>query len=408
VPLTRRQIYRRRRITVFGGLATVLAAGLYLPLTLLAPLQSETAQVAPWQAPVTEAPTLSFPNYGASAIGAVGWPGTLAASGSEEPLPVASISKVITSLVVLEAKPLGPTDAGPEISFTSTDVQLYRSYLADNGKVSPVRAGLVLTQQQVMQLTLVASANNYTASLVNWAFGSEAAYVEAARGWLDRHGLTNTTMADATGMSPNNRSTATDLVELAKIALADPTVSAMVATQHISIPGVGEIKNTNELLGLDGVRGIKTGTLDEAGACLLFAADYQVGSETVTIVGVMLGGKTHPKLNVDIQALLATAKLGFHEVQLAVAGEEVARYSSDWGDESAVVATASASVVLWGDTPIHRFIDTVPITLEEAGTDVGKLSFAVGSRTIEVPIELSSSIDDPGAWWRLTHPTELF
>lgn len=408
MPLTRRQILRRRRVTVFGGLAVVLATGFYLPFTLLAPLNAENAQVLGWQAPVTLAPELAFPGYGAAAIGAIGWPGTLAASGSADAVPIASISKVITALVVLDAKPLGPDEAGPEISFTSADSQLYNHYLAQNGKVEPVRAGLVLTQQQVMELTLVASANNYTASLVNWAFGSESAFVDAARVWLDANGLTNTTMVESTGISPENRATAADLIELAKIALADPTVSRMVSTTHISIPRVGEIDNTNELLGLDGVRGIKTGTLDEAGACLLFAADYTVGTETVTVVGVMLGGKDHPSLDRDIQSLLATAKTGFHEVRLATAGEEVATYAADWGDKSTVVATADSSIIVWSDTPITRFVDVRPVTLENSGVDVGKLTFAVGGRTIEVPIELTTTIDDPGAWWRLTHPDELF
>jgi len=386
----------------------VLATGFYLPFTLLAPLHAETAQVQGWEAPVTAAPELVWPNYGATAIGAIGWDGSLATSGSGEALPIASLSKVITSLVVLDAHPLAVGEEGPQITTTANDVRLYSSYLADNGKVEPVRAGLVLTQHQLLQLTLVASANNYTATLVNWAFGSEADYVVAARAWLDKHGLTNTSMADATGMSPNNRATATDLVELGKIALAHPLVSQIVATTHISIGGVGEIDNTNELLGIDGVRGIKTGTLDEAGACLLFAADYVVGTETVTVVGVMLGGKNHPSLDRDIQALLATAQVGFHQVTLVTTGDSIASYKTDWGDKSAVVATADSSIVVWSDTPISRFVDLQPVTLATAGTDVGAVTFTVGARTIEVPIELTTTIDDPGAWWRLSHPDELF
>ncbi len=408
MPLTRRQILRRRRITVFGGLGLVLAAGFYLPFTLLAPLHAETAQVQSWQAPVTVAPELAFPGYGATAVGAVGWDGPLAVSGSTDALPIASISKVVTSLVVLDAHPLAVGEEGPSVTTTASDVSLFHSYLARNGKVEPVRAGLTLSQHQLLQLTLVASANNYTATLVNWAFGSEEAYVAAARTWLDAHGLTNIAMSDATGMSPDNRATATDLIELAKIALADPLVSQIVATGHISIPSVGEIDNTNDLLGLDGVRGIKTGTLDEAGACLLFAADYTVGTETVTVVGVMLGGADHPSLDRDIQALLATAQGGFQQVTLVTAGDHIASFTSDWGDVSTVVATADSSVVVWSDTPIGRFVDVRPITLATAGTDVGKLTFTVGTRSIEVPIELSATIDDPGPWWRLTHPDELF
>jgi D-alanyl-D-alanine carboxypeptidase (penicillin-binding protein 5/6) len=209
-------------------------------------------------------------------------------------------------------------------------------------------------------------------------------------------------------MNPENRSTATDLIELAKIALADPIVSGIVATQHISVSRVGEIDNTNEILGTDGVRGIKTGTLDEAGACLLFAADYLVGTTTVTVVGVILGGDDHPSLNVDVLALLATAHSAFHEVQLTTAGTTFASYSTEWGDTSDVVSTTGASVVVWADTPISILVEAKPITLAEADAAVGTLEFTVGSQHVEVPLELESEIDDPGAWWRLTHPTELF
>jgi serine-type D-Ala-D-Ala carboxypeptidase (penicillin-binding protein 5/6) len=392
---------------VFGGLALVLATAFYLPITLLAPIGSTAAAIAPYDAPVSAEAQLDFPGYGATAVGAIGFPGTLAESGSADPVPIASISKVITALVVLDRHPLELGEEGPTITFTSKDVQLYYSYLRDNGKIEPVRSGISLTQHQVMQLTLVASANNYAASLVNWAFGSEAEYAAAANAWLAAHGLTHTSMSDATGMSPQNTSTAADLVELGKLALSNPVVSELVSTKHISIPGVGEIDNTNDLLGENGVRGIKTGTLDEAGACLLFAADYQIGSETVTVVGVMLGGKDHPSLDADIRALLGGVAAGFHEVDLVTAGQQFGSYTTIWGDSAQIVATQNASLLVWSATTITVLIEAHPLGLAEAGTDVGKLTFSAGSEVVTVPLEIDTTIDDPGPEWRLTHPGDL-
>jgi len=49
-----------------------------------------------------------------------------------------------------------------------------------------------------------------------------------------------------------------------------------------------------------------------------------------------------------------------------------------------------------------------PVTFGSKGDDVGMLTFTVGTSTIEVPIELDATIDDPGPGWRLSHPTELF
>ena len=406
MPLTRRQVLRRRRITVFGGLALVLSTAFYLPITLLAPLHANAAQVLPYVAPVTTPAELTFPNYGATAVGAVGFPGVLGASGSAEPLPMASISKIITALVVLDAKPLLPHEDGPEISFTAADVTIYNDYLARYGSVKPVKAGLELNQREVMELTVIASANNYAQSLVNWAFGSETAFVGAATTWLAAHGLSSTVMTDSTGMNPQNVSTASDLIELGKLALAEPLVSLLVATKTATVPGVGDIKNTNKLLGDNGVRGIKTGTLDEAN--LLFAADYTIGDTTVTVIGAMLGAKDHTVLDADVLALLATVKAGFQEVELTTAGESYGSYETSWGDESDLVAAKDASVVVWAGTPVSLLIESRPVTLATKGTDVGMLNFTVGTEAIEVPLELDTTIDDPGTGWRLSHPVELF
>jgi serine-type D-Ala-D-Ala carboxypeptidase (penicillin-binding protein 5/6) len=408
MPLSRRQILRRRRVTVFGGLAVVLGTAIYLPLTLLAPLDAATAQVAPYESPVQEALDLAFPEFGASAVGAIGFAGTFASSGDDTALPIASITKVITVLVVLDAKPLTENEQGPSIDITQADVALWNKQVAQNGSVAPVRAGITLTERQLMDLVLVKSANNYAETLVNWAFGSEKAYLPIARDWLKENALLNTSLADSTGFSPGNRATSTDLVELGKIALAHPVLAAIVDTETEIVPNIGAIENTNELLGSSGVRGIKTGTTDDAGACLLFAADYMVGEHPVTVVGVMLGGKTHPELNERIKKLLKSVKKSFHEVTLASDGQVFASYETEWGDETNAVAAETSTVLVWGQTPVTLLVDAEDLTTATSGSDAGELQFTVGTQTVVVPLELTATVDDPGPWWRLTNPAALF
>jgi len=386
----------------------VLSAGFYLPMTLLAPLPSVAAETVAYSAPAGTIAAPDVPSYGASGIAAVGMPGLLASSGTGEALPIASISKVITTLVVLDAKPLAADSDGETLSFTSADVQIYNDYLAENGSVKPVYSGLELSQREVIDLTLVASANNYAQSLVNWAFGSEDDYVEAATAWLAANGMTSTTIEDATGMSPDNTSTPADLVLLGQLALADPTVSQIVSTQSVTVPDVGALSNTNKLLGIDGIDGIKTGTLDEAGACLLFSADVLVGDKTITLVGVILGGPNHDTLDDGVRSLLSSVVSGFQQVQLTEAGQQFGTYSTQWGESSALVTTEAASTVLWSDTPVTTTVDAASIAADPAGEDVGSVTFTVGSERVSVPLELASEINDPGAWWRLTHPGSLF
>jgi len=408
MPPSRRQILRRRRVVVFGAAAVLLGTLFYLPLTLLAPLGSVDAAVAPVEVAAQPAAALEWPALGASAVGAIGYDGVLGTGGNDAAAPIASISKIISALVVLQAKPLALGDAGPDITFTAKDVAIRDAYRAINGATEPVSAGLVLSQRQVMDVMLVESANNYAESLVTWAFGSVDEFVPVANEWLKTNGLTSTSITEPTGMSAKNVSTASDLVALGKLALANPVISAIVGTSTETVPGVGDLKNSNNLLGTDGIRGIKTGTLDEAGACLLFAADYVVGGETITIVGAVLGGVDHKSLNVAVKALLADVEESFRVVPLTTAGQPFGSYTTPWGDTANLVATKDTSAVVWSDRAVTTKVDAENVGVAKKGVDVGEVTFTVDGELITVPLELAATIDDPGPLWRLTNPAALF
>lgn len=309
--------------------------------------------------------------------------------------------------MVLDAKPLTVGDSGPLITFTAKDAALVTAYRARNGTTAPVTAGMKLSQLEVNEVMLIASANNYAESYATWAFGSETGFLDAARGWLSARGLDDTTLLDSSGMNPGNRSTASDLVAIGKLALANPVIAGIVSTAKLNISGVGAIKNSNKLLGHDGVDGIKTGTLDEAGACLLFSTKFRVGAHTVTVVGVVLGGADHDSLNAAVQTLIASAKAGFHEVTLAEAGQSFGAYTTAWKTTVRAVAAKSRSVLVWADTPITATVKAAPITLAHAGVSVGSVKFTIGTATISVPLKLDKSVDDPGALWRLGNPMGL-
>ncbi|MGN6503073.1 MAG: D-alanyl-D-alanine carboxypeptidase family protein [Pseudolysinimonas sp.] len=405
---SRRQIYRRRRIVVFGGLLLVLALAFYLPMTLLAPLRAADPTVLAAQEPPGAAADLRFPGYGASAIGALDLPGVLASAGSEKPLPMASITKIVVALVTLEKHPLAVDDAGPSVTMTAADEALYDDYRRVNGKVVPVHAGERFTQRELLDLALIESANNYATTLAVWAFGSEKAYVQAARDWVAAHDLPSMTIVDSTGLDAGNRATAADLVQLGRLALHDPVVSAIVGTETLTLHDVGELENSNELLGTHGVTGIKTGTLDTFGANLLFSGQYAIGSSTVTLVGVVLGGADHPTINGAITRLLTSARAGFHEVDVADVGQDFAEYQTLWGQKAEAEAGAEAVLLTWSDTPIEIAVDVDPVRVADAGSPVGEVVFTAGERSVTVPLVLSASITDPGPGWRLTHPAELF
>ena len=379
-----------------------------MPLVLLAPLPEATVTVTAWTEPPRPAQLLALPAVGSSALGAVGFDGLLAQSGSRDPVPIASISKVITALVVLEAKPLGVGENGPTLTFTVADAALSAKYLKLLGKVEPLRAGEQLTERQALEVMLVSSANNYAEAIADWAFGSESAFVDVTRGWLSRHHLDATSIAEPTGISPQNVSSPANLVRLGEIALEHPVIAAIVATRHITVPIVGTVDNTNQLLGIGGVDGIKTGTLPEAGSCLLFSTDYAVGDSTVTVVGVVLGGASRDAVDGSVRSLLSGVATGFHQVTLARAGEKFAEYSSQWNDGAMAVAAEDTRVIVWSDEPIIVKVQADPVTDARAYEPAGTAFFSVAGRTVTVPLVFDEPIADPGLWWRIGHPDAIF
>jgi len=159
---------------------------------------------------------------------------------------------------------------------------------------------------------LIASDNNMADILVERIFGSKEAYLSYAQSMLKRMDLSRTVVADASGFSPATVSTPSEIVAIGIAALKNPVIARIVAQQQAQVPVAGLIKNTNQLLGIDGIIGIKTGTTDKAGSCLLFAARYTAkDGQKRTIVGAIMGDTNHSRLFSDSKDLLASAKKGF-------------------------------------------------------------------------------------------------
>ena len=396
--------YLRRRIVVFGTALVTLALLFYLPITLLAPVPATHSTAIAYSAPHTTTPVLTLPTYGASAIAAVGYPGLLASAGSATPLPIASITKIITALVVLQKDPLGVGEQGPSIPFTSADAAIIKAYAARDGDTYPIQVGGSLSELQVLTIALVPSANNYARALADWAYGSEADFLPVARAWLTAHGMTSTTLTDSTGLNPQNTSTPTDLIALGKLALASPVISSLMSIRSATLPVVGLVNNTNLLLGQLGVDGIKTGTLDNAGASLLFSSRLAIGGHIVTLIGVVLDGPTHPIIDAAIASLLTVARAAFHVTTLASKGQVFARYRTAWGAATTAVAARDVTLVLLDGTRVSSRTDANAVSPGKKGTVLGLASFTAGNQRATVPLVQSGALKGPDPLWRLLNP----
>jgi D-alanyl-D-alanine carboxypeptidase (penicillin-binding protein 5/6) len=413
---------RRRRhrglLVVTVVFALLLAAlGGYVGWALTAPLPEPMATAQAPEVAVPAPVSLALPSEGASAISVSGGDdylgadasGIWATSGTDEPRPIASISKLITALVVLEAWPLaGVDDPGPRIVFDKADHDLYDEYYVLGATIAAMPTGSSMSLHEALATMLIPSASNYAEAVSTWAFGSQSAFVGAARRWLAANNLTGTTIVEPTGISRRNTSTPSDLLTIARLAAAHPVIAEIVATPSLSLPGPGVVYNTNGLLGQGGVTGLKTGNLGEGSYNLLYTATLEVGAAApLSVTGVMLGGTWEESVDSSVLALLDSIRSGFHRVPVAERGQEVGSYTTAWGASARVIIADDASIFTWSDTPIVATMETTTPSTYEDGESVGSITWSAGPHTVTSALEVEGTIEPPTAWWRLTHPSEL-
>ncbi|MCT9821141.1 D-alanyl-D-alanine carboxypeptidase [Microbacterium sp. W1N] len=360
---------------------------------------------------------LAAPTVGAFAISVAGADdylgpdaaGIWAAGGGDQPLPMASISKLVTALVVLDRHPLThPTDAGPAITFDKAAHALYDEYYVRGATIAPMPTGTTMSLREALAAMLLPSASNYAEAVAGWAYGSQGAFLSATRRWLAANGLTQTTIVEPTGIDARNTSTTADMIALGRLAAANPVVASLARTPSLDIPGAGVVRNTNPMLGELGITGLKTGTLEESGSNLLYTASLDVGLEApLSIVGVQLGAEGRASLEQSVRGLLQSIAGGFDVVPLAEEGRLVGTYETPWGSEARMVLSADASLFTWRGRPVTATMETQTPTTWLDGEQVGTVSWTDGLRTTSVPVRIEGDITEPDAWWRLTHPGEL-
>jgi D-alanyl-D-alanine carboxypeptidase (penicillin-binding protein 5/6) len=259
--------------------------------------------------PIVAADKFIWPAVGQAALGSVEEGFIARSTDAEKSRPIASMAKVITALAIMEKQPFALGQQGQTYTITNDDIASMSAYIVEDGSVKPLLIGMQITQYEAMQRMLIASDNNMADILSERVFGSKESYIAYANDMLRHMGLRQTVVADASGFNPATVSIPSELIILGINALKNPVIAEIVSQREAEIPVVGIIKNTNELLGTDGIIGIKTGTTNEAGSCLLFAARlYTKEGGKKTIVGVIMGNTDHASLWNDTKKLLTSVK----------------------------------------------------------------------------------------------------
>jgi len=211
---------------------------------------------------------------------------TLYEKNSDTILPIASITKLMTAIVVLERE----LDLEQRVAVSAEDLRATRSARV-RGRLRP---GSVLTRDELLLLALMASENRAAAALARTYPGGTEAFVAAMNAEAGRLGLQDTRFADPTGLSPDNVSSAHDLAGLVRAAHSYPLIreySTRPSAQVRARGGTVGFRNTNSLVRSDSwdIELSKTGYISAAGRCLVM--QMRVASRDLVVILLDSWGK---------------------------------------------------------------------------------------------------------------------
>jgi D-alanyl-D-alanine carboxypeptidase len=233
---------------------------------------------------------------------------TLFAKEPKAAAPIASLSKLLTAMVVLDAR----QSQRDELRITQADVDRLKHTRGG------VPVGAVVPRGTLLELALVASDNRATSALARHYRAGIDAFKKAMQRKIRALGLNATSIEEPTGLSAGNVASAEDMAKVLKAAAKYPDIARISSQPAVATTVAGRpwsVRNTNALVGASGwdVMLSKTGYTREAGLCLTMR--LRLGERTVNLV--LMGAPTSADRALDVlnishwltgQALIARTK----------------------------------------------------------------------------------------------------
>lgn len=335
----------------------------------------------------------------------------------------ASITKVMTALLVLEAIDRGELSLSDSVTASESAV----SGLPKDGSTANIKVGETLTVEQLLNCMLIVSANEACNILAEAVCGDVASFVARMNERAKELGCENTHYANTSGLhDPNHYSSAWDIYLIACEALTHDTFAAICSSKSYEIPATNmtekprTLHSTNYLISnwravgylYDGARGIKTGSTPEAGYCLVSSAVR--GSRT--LISVVLGAERREDADgvTRTYSFVETSRLfdwGFHSFEsrnILSSEEPICEVPVALSGETNYVVVHPAddlTCMMPVDLPLDELDRSITLYSESvdapiaAGDELGKLTISYKDRVYgEIPL---LALSDVSASWIL-------
>ena len=316
-------------------------------------------------------------------------------SNPDERLPIASVTKVMTMLLIMEA-----VDSG-KISLDDM-VTVSENAMSYGGSTMFLETGEQLTVNDMLKGIAVASANDGCVAMAEHLAGSESAFVDMMNEKAKELGMENTHFMNTNGLDEDDHySSARDVAIMSRELMKHETIFNYTSIWMDTLRGGKfQLANTNKLIRFyDGANGLKTGSTSKALCCLSAAAKRN----DMQLIAVVLGAPTSAERFASAKSLLDYGFANYAVNTQITAGDEVQKIAVEKGvdKEVGVVAGDSCSTLvkkgqednITKEIKIDETI-TAPI---EVGQKIGTMTISRDGEVIaDIDLNASSAVEKKG------------
>lgn len=316
-------------------------------------------------------------------------------SNPDERLAIASVTKVMTMLLIMEA-----VDSG-KISLDDM-VTVSENAMSYGGSTMFLETGEQLTVNDMLKGIAVASANDGCVAMAEHLAGSESAFVDMMNEKAKELGMENTHFMNTNGLDEDDHySSARDVAIMSRELMKHETIFNYTSIWMDTLRGGKfQLANTNKLIRFyDGANGLKTGSTSKALCCLSAAAKRN----DMQLIAVVLGAPTSAERFASAKSLLDYGFANYVVNTQITAGDEVQKIAVEKGvdKEVDVVAGDSCSTLvkkgqednITKEIKIDETI-TAPI---EAGQKIGTMTISRDGEVIaDIDLNASSAVEKKG------------
>ena len=316
-------------------------------------------------------------------------------SNPDERLPIASVTKVMTMLLIMEA-----VDSG-KISLDDM-VTVSENAMSYGGSTMFLETGEQLTVNDMLKGIAVASANDGCVAMAEHLAGSESAFVDMMNEKAKELGMENTHFMNTNGLDEDDHySSARDVAIMSRELMKHETIFNYTSIWMDTLRGGKfQLANTNKLIRFyDGANGLKTGSTSKALCCLSAAAKRN----DMQLIAVVLGAPTSAERFASAKSLLDYGFANYEVNTQITAGDEVQKIAVEKGvdkEEGVVAGDSCSTLVKKGQedniTKEIKIDETITAPIE-AGQKIGTMTISRDGEVIaDIDLNASSAVEKKG------------